>query len=213
MRTRATSRALEGTPEQAKVITTFNAPSNTEERWWPTIRQTYVRKTFQDISILQKIEGYNFLYNNGVKITNANDWSDDDIWSVAWSYMIPVICTVQDQPTDDGRFQLTIEHSIALGMYLLSDCQNCTVHVLRDLKPNSVIRVYYRSSAILDKYTTKLAYYTANPFLQNNERMLKIVDGSCISPNTHDRGMISLNQAVYHELNVSSKVSVRAHKS
>jgi hypothetical protein len=70
-----------------------------------------------------------------------------------------------------------------------------------------VVRVYYTSSAILDKDNTKFVRYTVGGFLQNNERMLKIIDATMVSPHTPDRGMININQTVYHELNMTSKVS------
>jgi hypothetical protein len=92
-----------------------------------------VRKTFSDLTKLQKIEGFNFLFNLGIEITNANDWEDEDVWSSVWYNMIPVVSSDRDQPTDDGRFQLTIEHSIALGMQFQSECQNSLL-VLDQLK-------------------------------------------------------------------------------
>ena len=134
------TQALEGTPEQFSKMPTFNAPSMTEERWCPTIRQTYTRKTFSDLTKIQKIECFNFLFNLGIEITNANDWEDEDVWSSVWYNMIPV----------DGRFQLTVEHSIAIGMPFQSECQSCVALTLRDLKPGQVLRVYYKLLAILD---------------------------------------------------------------
>jgi hypothetical protein len=127
----------------------------TEERWWPTIRQTFMRKTFHEMKQLQKIEGFNFLLNMGIEITSANDWEDEDVWS----------SSDRDQPTDDGRFQLTIEHSIALGMQFQSEYQNCVALPLRDLKPGHVIKVYYRSAAVLDKNAPKHVHYTVSSFL------------------------------------------------
>ena len=121
--------------------------------------------------------------------------------------MIPVVSSDRDQPTDDGRFQLTIEHSIALGMQFQSDCQNCIATPLRDIKPGNVIRVYYKSSAILDKDVTKYVHYTVGSFIQNDERMLKIMDMTMVSPTTPERGMIHLDQIVYHELKMHCKLS------
>jgi hypothetical protein len=53
-RHRAATRALEGAPEQSSKLPTFSAPNLTEERWWPTIRQTFIRKTFHEMKQLQK---------------------------------------------------------------------------------------------------------------------------------------------------------------
>jgi hypothetical protein len=74
--------------------------------------KTYVRKTFSDLNKLQKIEGFNFLFSLGIEITNANDWEDEDVWSSVWYHMIPAVSSDREQPTDDGKFKHTMDHSI-----------------------------------------------------------------------------------------------------
>ena len=121
--------------------------------------------------------------------------------------MVPVVSSDREQPTEDGRFQLTVEHSVALGMPFQSECLNCVAINLRELKPGQVVRIYYTSCAIFDIENTKSVRDTVGGFLQSDERMLKIMDMTLVSPYTPERGMISLDQTVYHEQNMNSKLS------
>ena len=92
-------------------------------------------------------------------------------------------------------------------MSFQSKCQSCVALTQRDLKPGQVLRVYYKSSAIIDKDSTKFVRYTVSSFLQNNDRMLKLMGMTMVSPCTPEKGMISTDQMVYHNQNMRRQLS------
>jgi hypothetical protein len=42
--------------------------------------ENYQSTLFVDLQQFIKSDGFNFLQNEGVIITNPNDWTDDELW-------------------------------------------------------------------------------------------------------------------------------------
>ena len=122
------------------------------------------------------MEGYNYLYNQGVTVANANDWSDEDIWAVVWSYMIPVLPTDIDGPSENGRFLRTIQQSATLGLTAIDESIQCELKPLKQLKVNTVVRIYYRSLSALHKNTVICVRCMAAALIKDGKRLLKIID-------------------------------------
>ena len=208
VRARATTRALDGSPEAIRKLPPAGSSNSTEQRWWPTILRTNVKTRFDELKNMSKLEGYNYLYNQGISVTNANDWSDEDIWTVVWSYMIPVLPTDVDGPSEDGRFLRTIQQSATLGMTAMDDSAQCELKQLKHLKVNAVVRIYYRSLAALHKNAVIYVRYMVAALIKDGKRLLKIIDQGNVSADTPDRGLCPIDQLLYVDLSATGDIAI-----
>ena len=91
-----------------------------------------------------KSDGFNFLQNEGVIITNPNDWTDNELWETVWEYMIPH--TGSDTgPNEDGRFLRTCYLSPRLAMMVPSTERNLELVPLHSIPNGQIIRIFCRS--------------------------------------------------------------------
>jgi hypothetical protein len=80
LRERALLRLQEGTPERITTQSTDQQQSRVGKKWWITRSGNYQSTLFVDLQQFIKSDGFNFLQNEGVIITNPNDWTDDELW-------------------------------------------------------------------------------------------------------------------------------------
>jgi hypothetical protein len=88
-----------------------------------TISGNYQSTLFIDLRQFIKLDGFNFLQNKGVIITNPNDWTDDELWETVWEYMIPHTGP-ESGPNEDGCFLRTCHLSPRLAMMVPSAERN-----------------------------------------------------------------------------------------
>ena len=141
IRERASQRALDGTPEAVRTTQLRMFSDGNALRWWPNRRGKDQRMTQLELSQLNRVEGFYFLFMQDLIIQNLDDWSDGDLWSTVWAYMIPVMPADSTSPSDEGRLARAIQLSPALTLQLPSAERTCELIPLHAVPLNSTIRV------------------------------------------------------------------------
>ena len=103
IRERASQRAIDGTPEAVRTTQLRMTSDGNALRWWPNMRGVDQRMTQLELSQLNRVEGFHFLFMQDLTIQNLDDWSNEDLWSTVWAYMIPVMPADSTSPSDEGR--------------------------------------------------------------------------------------------------------------
>jgi hypothetical protein len=103
LRERALLCLEEGILQQIPKQSTEQLQARNGKKWWITRSGNYQSTLFIDLRQFIKTDGFNFLQNEGVIITNPNDWTDEELWETVWEYMIPHTGS-ESEPNEDGRF-------------------------------------------------------------------------------------------------------------
>jgi hypothetical protein len=144
------------------------------------------------------------LQNEGVIITNPNDWTDDELWKAVWDYMISHAGS-KSGPNEDGRSLRTCHLSPRLAMMVPSAERNMDLIPLHDIPNGQIIRIFCRSMDSLslamnsNNHPAKISvrYRTAN--LYKGERMLHLLDQQYRTADTPDRGTCPNDIMVYRD--------------
>ena len=139
IRERASQRVLDGTPEAVRQLRMSS--DRNALRWWPNMRGIDQRMTQLELSQLNRVEGFHFLFMQDLTIQNLDDWSDEDLWSTVWAYMIPVMPADSTSPSDEGRLARAIQLSPALTLQLPSAERTCELIPLHVVPLYSTIRL------------------------------------------------------------------------
>ena len=79
LRERALTGLEEGTPEQVPKQSADQHQSKHGKKCCITRSGNFQSTYYVDLRQFTKLDGFNFLQNEGVVVTNPNDWTDDEL--------------------------------------------------------------------------------------------------------------------------------------
>ena len=134
------------------------------------------RMTQLELSQLNRVEGFHFLFMQDLTIQNLDDCSDEDLWSTVWAYMIPVMPADSTSPSDEGRLARAIQLSPVLTLQPPSAERTCELIPLHAVPLNSTIRVYRRVRDPQNQDSIISVRYQVTSKIQLGRRLLKLID-------------------------------------